>query len=489
MRLSETALPKLPGEISVPAYDRASLIPGILHFGVGNFHRAHQAAYLDELLACGGSTDWAVLGAGVMPADARMREGLESQQWLYSLVEQDETQESVRVVGSLAGFLPVGGGPVAVLKALEDPAIRIVSMTVTEGGYYQDSGTGAFDAEHPEILADIAAPGWPATVFGMVVAALRARREAGAMPFTVMSCDNVPHNGEAARAAVVGIAAGQDRGLGDWIAERVGFPNAMVDRITPATTEARRTDLRDRLGVDDSRPVFCEPFRQWVIEDRFSAGRPDLERVGVQFVPDVTPFENMKIRILNGGHAVMAYPAALRGIEYAHDAMADTSIGAFLARVERDEIVPITGAVPGVSLVAYEARIRERFSNPRIADTVRRLCQDGSDRQPKFVVPSVRDNLAAGGPVEGLALSSALWCRYCAGFDEAGATIEPNDTRWESLVERARQARDDPSKWLGLRQIYGDTGENERFAHAFVKALACVWEHGSEEAIRRYLAS
>ena len=486
MQLSRASLETLPARIRRPAQDPAGLSAGILHVGVGNFHRAHQAVYLDEWLATGAGSDWGILGAGVMPADAAMRSDLAAQDWLYTVVEQDRDVESVRVAGSLTGFLPLSPGHSAMVAAMADPAIRIVSLTVTEGGYFVDSG-GAFDAGHPEILADAAAPEAPRTVFGAITAGLRARRAAGAPPLTVLSCDNVPHNGDVARAAVVGLAEQQDAGLGRWIADRVTFPNSMVDRITPGTSAARRRDLAARFGVEDRRPVFCESFRQWVVEDRFAAGRPSLERVGVQFVADVTPWELMKIRILNGGHAVIAYPAGLLGLEYAHAAMAHPLISGFLDRVGREEIIPVTPPVPDTSLADYARMVARRFANPRIADTVRRLCFDGSNRQPKFIVPSIRDNLARGGRLEGLLLVSALWCRYCHGTRDDGGDIAANDPAWEALQARARAAREAPERWLEMHEVYGELGREPLIRAAFAKALSGLWTQGVEATLRSYL--
>ncbi len=488
MRISAEVLPQLGSGIALPGYDRSALSAGILHVGVGNFHRAHQAVYADDLLSEGGERCWGILGAGVMPSDTDMRRDLEEQDWLYAVVEQDAKREAARIIGSLTGFLPVDQGHASIIAAMRNPAIRIVSLTITEGGYFLDSASGAFDVDHTDVQADIASPAHPRTVFGAIVAGLRGRRAAGLGPLTVMSCDNIPHNGEVARAAVATIAGRQDEELGEWIAEAVAFPNSMVDRITPATTEDRRRGLEAGFGLEDARPVFCEPFRQWVLEDRFSAGRPAFEEVGVEFVPDVTPYELMKIRILNGGHAVIAYPAGVLGIEFAHEAMAHPLIAGFLEKVEHEEIIPVVPPVPETSLPEYEALIRERFANPRIADTVRRLCFDGPNRQPKFIVPSIRDNLAAGGPIAGLALASALWCRYCYGVDENGDAIEPNDPAWDRLGVRARKSRSDPLHWLEMTEVYADVGGNARFRDAFSAALSSLWSRGTESTLKDYLA-
>lgn len=482
--LSAAALPAIAATATVPAYDRAALSAGILHFGVGNFHRAHQAVYLDALFGQGRDHDWAILGAGVMPSDQRMREALEGQDWLTTVVEQSGAQSLARVTGAMVGMLPVGDGDAIVAK-LTDPAIRIVSLTVTEGGYYIDA-SGAFDANHPAIRADIAAPDQPATIFGLIVAGLARRRAAGTPPFTVMSCDNIPHNGIVTRNAVLGIASAVDAGLAAWIAEAVAFPNGMVDRITPATGEQERAALARDFGIDDSWPVFCEDFTQWVLEDRFSAGRPALEAVGVQFVADVTPFETMKIRILNGGHAVIAYPAGLLGIAYAHEAMETPLIRAFLRKVEQEEIIPTVPSVPGTDLTSYFGIIERRFANPKIKDTIRRLCLDGSNRQPKFIVPTIADRLKAGAPVDGLALESALWCRYCYGETEDGVAIAPNDPNWERLTATARQARCEPAVWLDMDEVYGAIGRVPAFRESFTAALNSLWADGTRTVLARY---
>lgn len=486
MKISDATLSRLPASVAAPAYDRAVLTPGIVHIGCGNFHRAHMAAYLDDLFALGLSRDWAILGAGVRPADGAMRAALQAQDWMSSLIELAPGAHSARVIGAMTGFVPVEEDNASLIAAMAEPAIRIVSLTVTEGGYYIDPDTGTFSPAHPDIRHDAANPGRPRTAFGAIAAALSRRRTAGIPPFTVMCCDNVPHNGRVTRDAVVGVARLSDPALADWIGAEVAFPNSMVDRITPATGPRERA-MAAALGLDDAAPVTCEPFRQWVMEDRFPTGRPALERVGVTFSDRVDLFETMKIRILNGGHAIIAYPGGLAGIEYVHEAMADSRIRAFLDAVLTREVLPIVPPVPGTDLGAYKRTIIERFSNPEIADTVRRLCLDGSNRQPKFIVPSIRDRLARGLAAEGLVLLSALWCRYCYGETETGTPIAPNDPDWEALSRRARAARQEPREWLAMTTVYGDLARNEAFAGAFAAALRRVWAEGSAAVIDAYL--
>jgi mannitol 2-dehydrogenase len=485
--LSLAALAQLPSSVARPAYAREALRPGILHIGVGNFHRAHQAVYLDDLFNSGRDLDWALVGAGVRPGDAAMRRALEPQDWLTTVVELEPGAPAARVTGAMVGFVPVGEDARAIVEALDDPGLRIVSLTVTEGGYCIDPATGAFDPEHPEIRHDAAHPDAPRGVFGAIVAALKRRRERGLAPFTVMSCDNIPHNGQVTQDAVAGLAGLVDPGLAAFIRENVAFPNSMVDRITPATTDRHRALLEEGFGIRDNWPVFCEPFRQWVLEDRFPAGRPALEDVGVTFTPHVAAFELMKIRILNGGHAAIAYPAALLGIHYVHDAMADPRVRGFLDRLEAQEIIPCVPPVPGVDLQAYYRLIAGRFANPEIGDTIPRLAQDGSNRQPKFILPSTRDRLKAGADVTGLALVSALWCRYCAGTDDAGAPIALDDPNAARLAPAARAAKDDPAAFLALRDIFGDLGDAPSFRARFETALRSLWRDGTRATLQRYL--
>ena len=473
--------------VALPAYDRSALKPGIVHIGLGNFHRAHMAVYLDDLFALGGDKDWAILGAGVRAGDARMRDAMLAQDCLSTIIELDPSGRSARRVGSMVGFIEVQADNAALIAGMSDPAIRIVSLTVTEGGYYVDAATGKFDPKAADIVADAADPSRPGTAFGAILAALRVRRAAGVAPFTVMSCDNLPGNGHVTEAAVVGLARLSDAGFADWVKANVAFPNGMVDRITPATGPRERAMAAEfGLGADPV-PVTCEPFRQWVLEDKFPSGRPALEKVGVTFTDDVHVFETMKIRILNGGHAIIAYPGGLKGIEYVHEDMQDATIRAFLDAVETREILPIVPPVPGMVLTDYKTKIIERFSNPDVADTVRRLALDGSNRQPKFIIPSIRDALAAGGRAEGLTLLSAMWCRYCFGTDEHGSVIAPNDPNWDVLQAKAIAAKNDPAQWIGMTEIYGDLAANTGFADRFGEALRFVWAHGVQAAMVRYI--
>jgi len=486
LELSADDLPEIAATASVPHYKRGSLSAGIVHFGVGNFHRAHQAVYLDDLFNLGLDHDWALVGAGVRANDADMRKKLLGQDFLTTVVEQEAGRTSARVTGAMIDFLPVGD-LAAISETLADPKVRIVSLTVTEGGYYIDPASQRFDAGHPDIVADSVNPEAPKTVFGLILLGLQLRKERGVAPFTVMSCDNIPGNGHVTQNAVAGLAELINPELARWVREAVAFPNGMVDRITPATGQRERDALTEQFGIVDAWPVFCEEFKQWVLEDNFPAGRPALERVGVQFVPDVAPFEHMKIRILNGGHATIAYPAGLLDIHFVHEAMEHPLVRKFLEKVEREEIIPIVPPVPDTDLGDYYRLIERRFSNPKIGDTITRLCLDGSNRQPKFILPSAADRVAAGASVTGLALVSALWARYCYGESDSGKVIPPNDPNWDRLTKLAREAKADPKQWLTMSDIFGTLATNPIYVTAFNQALSSLWARGTAATLEAYL--
>jgi mannitol 2-dehydrogenase len=487
VRLSLGHLGDLPTEVARPTYSRDDLTPGIVHIGVGNFHRAHQAWYLHRLMNEGLSRDWAIIGAGVRQGDAVMREKLLAQDCLTTLIELSPDGTSAEVCGAMMDFLPVEPDNAALIGQMAQPAIRIVSLTVTEGGYFVNPATGAFDPAHPDIAHDAANPTRPRTAFGAIVAALRIRRDAGAGPFTVQSCDNLSGNGDITRDTVLGLARLSDPALADWIEAHCTFPNSMVDCIVPATGAAEIAAAR-AFGIEDAAPVTHENFRQWVIEDAFCAGRPDWDRVGAIFTDDVHDYEAMKIRILNAGHQVLANAGELLGLATIADCMADADVSAFWRKVEMDEIVPHVSAVPGMTPEAYVRLIESRFSNPAIRDTTRRVAFDGSSRHAGFVLPVLKDGLADGSPISGLALVEALWARMCEGTREDGSRIEPNDPAWDRLQLRAEAARKQPGAWLEQTEIYADLGTNGRFASAFEAWSSLIRDKGTRVALETYVA-
>lgn len=485
--LSLAGLSDINSVVAKPSYSRSGLSAGLLHVGIGNFHRAHQGMYLHKLFEMGMDHDWAIVGAGIKHYDADMRDRLRPQDWLTTVVELDPACLTATVCGSMIDFLEVDSQ--ALYHAMLQPDIRIVSLTVTEGGYYIDAHTGGFNHSHSEIVFDSENPERPNTVFGIMIAALMKRRRSGIPPFTVMSCDNLPGNGYVAKQALLGLASHRDDDSHDWISANVAFPNSMVDCITPATGDRERALVMDQFGIEDAAPVVCEPFRQWVLEDSFCFGRPKLEKAGAQFVSDVAPFELMKLRILNGGHATIAYPAGLMDIHHVHDAMRSRLVAGFFEKLMHEEVIPAIPGIPGFSFDAYYRKCVERFSNEAVGDTIPRLCYDGSNRQPKFILPSIEARLIDNQPVDGLALESALWCRYCYGTTDSGKMVPANDPQWDRLTTQAKIAREQPRKWLEMVDIYGRLGANDTFADAFSHALNRLWRDGTAATLDSYITA
>lgn len=488
IRLSNDTLNDLPESIARPGYDRTSLTPGIVHVGLGNFHRAHQAWYLHRLMQRGLNHDWAIIGAGVRPYDAAQRKKLRKQDYLSTLIQLDPSGASAEVIGAMIDYVPVEEGNAALIRRMADPAIRIVSLTVTEGGYYIDPTAKRFDAAHPDIRHDTANPNRPRTVFGAMVAALRSRRDQGIGPFTGLSCDNLQGNGAVLRQTLVSLARETDPDLAEWIDSNCTFPNSMVDCIVPATGP-NEIALARNLGIDDRVPVTHESFRQWVIEDDFCSGRPDWELVGATFSDRVHDYEAMKIRILNAGHQIIANPGEILSIETISDCMAQPLIRALFWKVQREEILTHVKPVPNVAKEDYLEMISRRFSDTAIADTTRRVAFEGSARHTGFVLPILRDGLRTGTPVEGLALVEAFWARMCWGRREDGSVIEPNDPYWDILMEAAQAAREHPRAWLEQRQFYGDLVEAPRFVNAFERWLNRIWSDGCEATLQAYTAT
>ena len=481
--LNQVNLSALAGQVAVPTYDRTRLRRSIVHLGVGGFHRAHMAVYLDDLAQRGITSEWGERGVGLLPGDRRMTEALMPQDCLYTVVERSAQGDAARVVGSMSEHVFAPAAPERVLDMLTDPATRIVSLTITEGGYNVDDKTGIFDTENAAIRADVPKQAAPQTVFGFVSSALARRRASGTTPFTVLSCDNLQGNGTVARTAFVSFARMRDQGLADWIDANVAFPNGMVDRITPQTTDADRAMVAETFGIADAWPVVTEPFRQWVIEDCFTDGRPPLEQVGVQIVPDVHPYETMKLRLLNASHQAIAYLGYLAGYRYADEVMASSEFRSFITRFMDDEVTALLPPVPGIDLTEYKRTLIERFANPKIKDTLARLATDGSDRMPKFVLPSLSEALAQGRPHRLLTLVVAGFVRYLRGVDEQGQPITLNDGRADELRPLAQASASDPRALLGRRRVFGDLGERQAWVDELTAALRELEQRGARASV------
>jgi mannitol 2-dehydrogenase len=485
--LNNQTVRSLHPEVAVPRYDRTDLATGIVHFGVGGFHRSHEAMYVDRLLNQGAGAGWAICGVGTLPSDRAMQVALDGQDCLYTLVLKGTSGPiAPQVIGSIARFLhaPVALEPV--IAALTDPMTRIISLTITEGGYPVSNDTGEF-APTPEIVADVARGAGARTVFGLVAEALDRRRRSGAPSVTIVSCDNMTGNGDIARGSFTGVASLRDPELARWMNDNVEFPNSMVDRITPVTTDTDRRELAERFNIDDAWPVVAEPFAQWVLEDRFIAGRPPLDEVGVQFVSDVQPYELMKLRLLNASHQVLSYLGYLAGYRFVHEVCADPAFREMLMRYMVREASPTLPAVPGIDLDTYRRTLVDRFSNPHVADSLARNGTDGSDRIPKFVLPVIRQQLASGGDISVSVVAVAAWARYLDGVDEQGRPIAVVDRRLEQLGPLAARQRTDPDALLVVSDVFGDLGGHPEFVAAYQQALASLYERGTRATVAALL--
>ncbi len=480
--LAQAGLAHLPASVGAPSYDRSALRPAIVHIGVGGFHRAHLAAYVHELCTRG-RTDWAIVGAGVRPSDSAMADALRAQDHLYTMIVRGPTETSVEVIGSIVDFELADDDATALVERIAAPETQIVSMTVTEGGYPVDDSTGDYVADSP-------AAG-PTSAFGIIAAALDQRRAAGGPPLTVMSCDNVLSNGDVARAATLGEAARFGDELVEWIDRNVSFPNSMVDRITPATTDADREWLAAEHGVLDRWPVVTEPFRQWVIEDDFAGERPPLELLDVIVTDDVAPYELMKLRLLNAGHSCLAYIASLLGHVTVDQALADDQLRAFVVKFLEREARPTVPPVAGIDLAAYTTSLVERFSNPQIGDQVARLCLDGSAKFPKFLLPTIRLQLDGDGHVALSSLALAGWCEYLVRAAGPDATYTAaSDPLLAEALDRAARSTVDPLEFLAFDAVFSpDLASDPTFASAFVDGLNRIRSVGLRSAIDHALAS
>lgn len=491
LRLNANALPLLTDQtaIELPKYDRSKLECGIVHFGVGGFHRSHQAAYLDTLMGEDpGALNWAVCGVGLLERDMRMYHVLYAQDGLYTLlIKYPDGSLRARVIGALKEYLYAPDDPNQVIDRMADPKIKIVSLTITEGGYNFDPNTAEFDFSNPEVINDL--EGHPQrTTFGLICSALDKRRQAGIAPFTVLSCDNIQCNGDVARMTFLAFARRKSPELAEWIVREVPFPNTMVDRITPATSNNDRQLLRDQFGLEDAWPVVCEPFTQWVVEDHFSLSRPPLEHVGVQFVDNVTPYEIMKLRLLNDSHLALGLFGYLLGYRYTHEACQDPLLVEFVKRYMRDEATPTLAPIDGVDLPAYRDELIERFSNPQIGDTLARLCSEATEKLPKWLVPVMREQLRADRSVRLCAAISAAWARYAESVDESGEPIDVVDRQRETVMEKASHNHDDPQVFISHKPWFGNLAEDPRFREPYLEALESLHKVGAHETLEMLLA-
>ena len=479
VQLKQENLHRLADDIVRPSYDRSNVKAGIVHIGVGGFHRSHEAYYTDALMNQSDACDWGICGVGLREADRKIGDILKAQDYLYTLiVKHPQGKIENYVIGSLIDFMLSCDDPGAVIDKMASADTKIVSLTITEGGYNFNPATGEFDFGNADVRHDLQNPSSPKTVFGYLTAALKKRRAGGLPAFTVQSCDNIQHNGNLTRNMVLAFAHEQDAELARWIDSDVRFPNAMVDRITPVTTPDDIAYLATEVGLKDEWPVTCEPFTQWVIEDTFSNGRPAWERVGAQFVPDVTPYEKMKLRLLNAGHSVLGLLGSIHGHETIDGCVADPLFATYLRRFMDVEATPVLDPVEGIDLDAYKDKLIERFGNPNIKDNLSRICLESSAKLPVFLVPTISENLAQGGSIQFATLVVAAWCLYSdKGADRHGARLDIADAMKDELHQAANGTSDDTLSFLKLEPIFGGLIHEERFTALYSEMIEALYEN------------
>ena len=489
IQLTQDNITRIGTQIACPKYNRQALKTGIVHIGVGGFHRSHQAYYIHQLLERHHAMDWGICGVGLREADRKIYDILQRQDCLYTLIVQhpNGTIKS-EVIGSIKEMLLAVDTPDLVINKMADTNTKIVSLTITEGGYNFNPVTGDFNFENQDVQHELRHPDQPITVFGFLSAALRKRRAEGLPPFSVLSCDNIQHNGDVARKMVLSFVERQDPELAGWVANHVRFPNTMVDRITPVTTPDAIHYLQRSYHINDQWPVICEPFLQWVIEDNFSNGRPDLEKVGVQFVSDVSPYEKMKIRLLNAGHSVLGIPGAIHGHPTINACMEDPVFAKFMRYFMDKEVSPVLGNIEGIDIEQYKDSLEERFANPNIKDSVSRICSESSAKLPKFLIPTLRENLAIGGSIEFATLILAAWCYYSdRRINENQEPLEIIDSMQAQLHQSAQETERDGIAFLKQVELFGDLAENSTFVNQYLAMTDQIYKGKSIRELMKEL--
>ncbi|KPM41476.1 Mannitol 2-dehydrogenase [Neonectria ditissima] len=478
-------------KVEIPSYERNDVKEGIVHVGVGGFHRAHLAVYVDQLMQKHGERNWAICGVGLRPNDAAMRDVLAAQDHYYTVIERSAKGSVAKVVGSINSFLFAPDDREAVIAKMAHPDTHIVSLTITESGYYYNENTHQLQADHADIQHDLANEDSPISTFGFLYAALARRHAQGLKPFTVMSCDNMQKNGSITRSMLESFARLRNPEIAKWIAEEGAFPNAMVDRITPSTSQEDIKSLAEKFGIEDAWPVVTEPFMQWVVEDKFCDGRPPFEKVGVQVVHDVhdvEQFEKHKLRLLNASHSAMAYPGQLAGFKYVHEVMEHPVYRKFVWQMMQDEVKPLLPAIDGVDIDQYCNTLMERFSNPTIMDQIPRVALNASGKIPQFIIPSIAEQIWVTGPFRRLCFVAGAWFRYINGVDDEGNSFEVDDPMREQLQALAKAGGNNPREILSIKMLFGDDLRGDkRFLDEVTTAMELIDKDGVMATIPKYV--
>jgi fructuronate reductase len=486
--LSLATLARVPGTVGRPAYDPRRLTVGILHLGVGAFHRAHQAVYTDDVL--GADSRWGICGVSLRTP--RAIEALAAQDGLYALLTRTREGTSARIIGALRETIFAGAARARLVARFADPRITVVTATVTEKGYCHDPATGELNFSHPDIRHDLEHPGAPESAIGLLVAGLASRRAANAGPLTFVCCDNLPHNGRIVQGLVDAFARRRDPALAEWIRDRVALPSTMVDRIVPATTAVDVAEAERLTGLHDEATVTAESFGQWIIENRFTAARPQWEEAGAQIVADVAPFETMKLRLLNGSHSTLAYLGFLAGHDFIWQASSDPLLAQLVLRQMAEEIVPTLVAPPGIDLATYCRQLMTRFRNSALPHRTQQIAMDGSQKLPQRLLGTVRDRIAAGAPFAHLSLAVAGWIRYTSGTDERGRSIAVSDPLAATFSGIVASAPGDPVRiaagFLDLTTVFGDLCADMAFRDAVTRNVVALFREGVRKTLADHLA-
>lgn len=495
LRLNSQNLPQITkNNVTTHGYSRQNVKQGIVHVGVGGFHRAHLAVYIDDIINQQKLPEWSICGVGMTKWDATMRDVLGEQDNLYTCLERGAEGNKAHVVGSITDYIFAPGNSEAVIAKMAHEDTKIVSMTITESGYFYNENTHELQADHPDLASDLQGKSPPSTFFGYVYEALVRRHAAGIKPFTVLSCDNMQKNGSITRHMLLSFAKLKDPKIAEWIEQNGAFPNSMVDRITPRTSDDDKKVLIEQFGLEDAWPVVCEPFKQWVLEDQFCNGRPPFEKVGVQVVSkvhDVEQFEMHKLRLLNASHSALAYPAFLAGFKHVDEVLADPTWNQFIKKMMYDEVKPLLPAIPGVDLDQYCATLMARFSNPTLKDEIARLCIGGSGKLPQFIMPSIAEHIMAGNPTpRRLVLAVAAWFRYLSGYHENGSEFTIKQTDEVDILHLQAMARDGghlPTNLMSIKNLFGDDLRDDKpFMDELTKALDSLYKNGAKETLKNY---
>ena len=483
-KLNSQNLSRIPSYIKTPGYKRKKIKAGIIHIGVGGFHRAHQAYYTDQLLHDECINDWGICGVGLLEFDQKIINTLKEQDGLYTLIIKglDGTLDKT-VVGSIVEYLFAPENPMVVIEKMADPDIKIITLTITEGGYNYNEASDEFDSNNPKIQHDLKYKKSPKTIFGYLNHALKLRKDRGLKGLTIQSCDNIQGNGHLTKRMLLSYVKLAEPSLLDWVESNVSFPNSMVDRITPVTTPSDISELKESDGIEDRWPVVCEPFIQWVIEDDFIAGRPPWEQVGAQFVKDVIPFEKMKLSLLNAGHTILGVLGALIGYSTIDEAVNDSDIRTFLQNYMDDEASPVLGQIEGVNLQTYKRSLMERFGNIYIKDQIERICSESSAKIPIFILPTITKQLKGQSNVKHAAFIIAAWAIYSLCFDENGKELNRDDVQKYVLNKLAKKAVDNPTSFLENEAIFGNLKESKVFVNSYTSAYNNIKENGIRKCI------